>query len=75
MNNLELYRYVWVITIVDPSSDTEKEDVVMSVFESEEAAKKAYDELMNDEDKYDFVKYFIEEVPMFLDLKVREVSS
>ncbi|HEY1644868.1 MAG TPA: hypothetical protein VGF75_00595 [Candidatus Saccharimonadales bacterium] len=70
-NDAQLYRYVWVITVADPSADIEKDDVAICVFVSEETAKQEYESLMNDEDKEEYVKYFIEYLPMWLDLKVR----
>ena len=72
MNNLELYRYVWVITIADPAFDIMKDDVVVGVYQSRETAKVRLDKLMNSEDRDDDVKYFIEQVPMRLDVMALE---
>ncbi len=77
MSKLRLRQYidVWVITIGDPSVDIEKEDVAVCVFQSEKAARERLKEIRNDEDRPDFIKYFIEEVPMLLDIDVYEVKT
>ncbi len=72
MSNLELYRYVWAISIADPAADIMKEDVVVGVYQSGEAAKEQHEKLMNNEERDDHVRYFIEQVPMYLDIRVFE---
>jgi hypothetical protein len=72
MSNLELYRYVWVISIADPAADVMKDDVVAGVYQSRETAKVQLDKLMNNEDRDDDVRYFIEQVPMRLDIMALE---
>lgn len=66
MSKLKLSKYVWVITIDDPTLDEDMNSTV-GVYESEESAKAAWKELDTDEDKPEYVKYYIDEVPMFLD--------
>ena len=73
MSNLELYKDVWVITIADPAANIEEEGTVIGVFQSEKAANKRYEELMNDDEKDEHVKFFIEQALMLLD--VREVRA
>ena len=75
MSNLELSRTVWVITVRDESEGLEADNLVASVFESEASASKALHMIRSDEEKLDFVQYFIEEVPMFLDIDVRKVET
>ena len=75
MNNLELYKDVWVIIVEDPATKPEWGGVVAGVFQSEEAALEQCKEYMNDEEREDYVKYFVDWAPMLLDVRVREVSS
>jgi hypothetical protein len=75
MSNLELYKDVWVITLADPAANIYEEGTVISVFESEEAAKNRYEEIMNDDEKDEHVKIFIEPARMHLDIKAFKVMA
>ena len=66
MSNLRLSKNVWVVTIDDPADDPII-NVTCGVYESEGTAQAAWEELSADEDKQEDVKYYIEEVPMYLD--------
>ncbi|HUD05451.1 MAG TPA: hypothetical protein VMR18_00810 [Candidatus Saccharimonadales bacterium] len=72
MSNLDLYRFVWVIVIEDPAIGFGQENVVFGVYQSEETAEEWHEKLMNDEEKQKHVKYFIEQVPMYLDINSLE---
>jgi hypothetical protein len=63
---MNLCRNVWVITIDDPAND-EFIDVTYGVYESEKSANSTWEELSTSEDKQEGVKYYVEEVPMYLD--------
>jgi hypothetical protein len=71
MSNLELYKDVWVISLINPTIDTEEDDVVVGVFQSEEVAKERHKELMSGAERAFYMNYCIKRVPMLLDVKVR----